>query len=139
MTSARTIYEEINVAPATAAGLNYGWPITRGAALLRPDRGLRHQRLTLLRWSRLSTVMAVPVPSPVGWSTGGQAIPELVGHYFYSDFCGGWLRSFLSRMAGARPSRDWTEQVGVPGNVVSFGTDAAGEVYVLTTEIKCCG
>ena len=29
---------------------------------------------------------------------------------------------------------DWTDAVGVAGNVVSFGVDHTGEVYVLTTD-----
>lgn len=64
----------------------------------------------------------------------GSAIPELTGHYFYSDYCGGWLRSFLFDGATATQQQDWTEQVGVLGRVASFGLDSAGEVYVLTTE-----
>jgi hypothetical protein len=64
----------------------------------------------------------------------GSAISELDGHYFYSDYCGGWLRSFRFDGTGASEQQDWTQQVGVPGRVVSFGTDAAGEAYILTTE-----
>ncbi|MEX0698399.1 MAG: glucose dehydrogenase, partial [Acidimicrobiia bacterium] len=52
----------------------------------------------------------------------------------YSDLCGGWLRSFLYDGVQMTDSRDWTDQVGVPGNVISFGTDAAGEIYLLTAE-----
>jgi hypothetical protein len=64
----------------------------------------------------------------------GAAVPELTGHYFYSDYCGGWLRSFAFDGVGASQQQDWTEQVGIPGSVVTFGQDATGEVYVLTTE-----
>jgi len=64
----------------------------------------------------------------------GEAIPGLRGHYLYSDYCGGWLRSFLWTDGGVTSRRDWTDQVGVAGAVVSFGVDGYGEVYVLTTE-----
>ena len=30
-----------------------------------------------------------------GFVYRGPAIPQLNGHYFYSDYCGGYLRSFL--------------------------------------------
>ena len=61
----------------------------------------------------------------------GAEIPELYGHYLFSDYCGGYLRSFrLDDMS--QGTFDWTDQVGNAGNVVAFGTDAAGEVYVLT-------
>jgi hypothetical protein len=58
----------------------------------------------------------------------------LVGHYFYSDYCGGYLRSFLYDDGVATDTRDWTEQVGSIGGIVSFGRSAAGEVYLLNTD-----
>jgi hypothetical protein len=64
----------------------------------------------------------------------GAAIPEIDGHFFYSDYCGGYLRSFVHDGGAASEETDWTEQVGVPGNVASFGVDSAGELYVLTTD-----
>ena len=64
----------------------------------------------------------------------GEAIPELVGHYFYSDYCGGYLRSFLLVDGVPTQMRDWTEQVGRIGQVLSFGRSAAGDVYVMNTE-----
>lgn len=126
-------FEEINVAPADAAGLNYGWPITEGLHCFSPSTGCDTSNLTL------------PVVEVAHGDAGtcsiaggvvyrGAAIPELTGHYFYSDLCGGWLRSFLYHGDQMTDSRDWTDQVGVPGNVISFGTDAAGEIYLLTAE-----
>ncbi len=64
----------------------------------------------------------------------GEGIPEIDGHYFYSDYCGGYLRSFRFDGAGAVEQTDWTSQVGVPGSVVGFGIDGAGEMYVATEE-----
>ena len=61
----------------------------------------------------------------------GSAIPEIAGQYFFSDFCGGWLRSVT--VEAPYEITDWTPDVGVPGQVVGFGTDRAGEIYVLTT------
>lgn len=60
----------------------------------------------------------------------GAAIPELDGRFLFSDFCGGYLRSTDATGSVV----DHTRDVGVPGSVVSFGTDPAGEVYVLTTD-----
>jgi hypothetical protein len=62
----------------------------------------------------------------------GSLIPELEGHYLFSDYCGGYLRSFLPRPAEPEVV-DWTEDVGVPGMVTGFGVDGDGEVYVTTT------
>src|SRR5690606_37501783 len=58
----------------------------------------------------------------------GSEIPELDGRFLFSDFCGGFLRS----TDGEGQVEDHTDDVGVPGEVVSFGVDGAGEVYVLT-------
>ncbi len=125
-------YEEINVAPADAAGLNYGWPITEGLHCYEPASGCDLAGLTQ-PVVEIEHGDAGTCSIAGGVVYRGALIPELAGHYFYSDFCGGWLRSFLMVDGVATDGRDWTEQIGVPGNVVSFGTDAAGEVYVLTT------
>jgi hypothetical protein len=61
----------------------------------------------------------------------GSRIPALRGHYFYSDYCQGWIRSFRHQGGQALDQREWA--VGDVGNVLSFGEDAAGELYVLST------
>jgi len=63
----------------------------------------------------------------------GQAIPELVGHYFYSDWCGGWVRSLLYDGETVSESREWLE-LGCYGSITSFGLDADGELLVITSE-----
>ena len=59
----------------------------------------------------------------------GDAIPELNGTFLFSDFCGGYLRGLRNGEV-----TDFTDQVGVPGQVASFGVDGSGEVYVMTTD-----
>jgi hypothetical protein len=54
-----------------------------------------------------------------------------VGQYFYSDYCSGFLRSFS--FDGATAGTPITWDVGDIGNVQSFGEDAAGELYILST------
>ena len=123
-------YEEIDVAPADAPGLNYGWPVTEGLHCFEPPEGCDTSGLTL-------PVLEVPHSDAGSCSmTGGvvyrgEAIPELLGHYFYSDYCAGYIRSFLYADGTATETREWTEQVGNIGGVISFGRSAAGEVYVM--------
>ena len=136
------LFEEVSIAPADAPGLNYGWPVTEGRHCFRPASGCDAAGLTL-------PVLEVEHGDAGTCSiTGGVVyrgaeIPELYGHYLFSDYCGGYLRSFpVDAFAGAappyaplaEPPLDWTGQAGVPGQVASFGVDAAGEVYVLVSE-----
>lgn len=126
-------FEEIDVAPIDAPGLNYGWSITEGLHCFEPPEGCETSGQTL-------PVLEVPHSDAGTCSIAGgvvyrgAAIPELDGHYFFSDYCGGYLRSFLYNSGVATEIRDWTEQVGSIGGVISFGRSAAGEVYVMNTE-----
>jgi hypothetical protein len=66
-----------------------------------------------------------------GYVYRGAAIPELAGRYFYSDYCAGFLRSFVALERTVSEQRDWN--VGNIGNVISFGQDGQGELYLLTS------
>jgi hypothetical protein len=59
----------------------------------------------------------------------GKAIPEIAGHYFYGDWCSGWVRSFRYRDGQATDRQVWSGHIG---SITSFGEDAAGEMYVLS-------
>jgi len=125
-------YEEINVA-GLEEGLNYGWPITEGLHCFQPSSGCDTDGLTLPA-IEVEHGDAGTCSITGGVIYRGEAIPELNGHYFYSDYCGGYLRSFLFQDGEVAEETDWTDQVGVPGGVVSFGMDFFGEMYVLTTD-----
>ncbi len=65
---------------------------------------------------------------------GGKAIPELSGTYFYSDVCGGFLRSFRWDGSLALDLQDWTPQADPLVQLLSFGVDTQEEMYVLTAD-----
>jgi hypothetical protein len=65
-----------------------------------------------------------------GFVYRGSAIPELQGHYFYSDYCGGWLKSF--RVSGGVAVDHFTWPVPALSAVTSFGMDASREMYMLS-------
>ena len=123
-------YEEIDVAPIAEQGLNFGWPITEGLHCYEPRQGCETTGLTL-------PVLEIAHDDGGTCSvTGGLVyrgprMPGLSGHYFYSDYCGGYLRSFRWNGSLAMDLREWASDVG---SVVSFGTDGSGEMYVLTTD-----
>ncbi len=122
-------YEEINDV-VLEPGLNFGWPITEGLHCFRPSSGCDTDGLTL---------PVIEVAHGDGGTcsiTGGSVyrgslIPELTGHYLFSDYCGGYLRSY-DTAADEVGIVDWTDDVGVPGRVTGFGVDLDGEVYVTT-------
>jgi len=65
-----------------------------------------------------------------GYVYRGSQIPGIVGHYFYSDFCTGFLRSFrVTGSFAATDARDWGLSLG---GVSSFGVDGNGELYVVS-------
>jgi glucose/arabinose dehydrogenase len=121
--------EEIDVAPVTDAGLNFGWPVREGkGAYFRDIRAASKLTDPVLeiRHDRRDGGCSV---------TGGEvyrgaAIPELDGHYFYADWCSGWIRSFRYDQAKVTAARDWSNQLGAK-MVSSFGHDSNGELLVL--------
>lgn len=125
-------YEEVSVAPLQP-GHNFGWPITEGRQCYRPSSGCdtTGQLLPVLEVANGDGGTCAITGGPV---YRGLSLPQLDGVYFYSDYCGGYLRSFRYRDGAATDLRDWSAQVGIPGSVPGFGVDGQGEMYVLTTE-----
>lgn len=124
-------FEEVNVSPLMP-DLNYGWPITEGLHCFRPPQGCDTTGLTL-PVVEVTHGDAGTCSITGGLVYRGEAIPEVDGHYFYSDYCGGYLRSFRYQDGEVLDHTDWTDQVGVAGQVTGFGLDPAGELYLTTT------
>ena len=125
-------YEEVSVVRWDAAGANFGWPITEGfdcyASADCDDSGTVRPAVVVDHGDGGTCSISG------GAVYRGSAIPELDGHYFYSDYCGGWLRSFRWDGSAAVDLRDWTDQVGTPGGVVAVTEDWGGELLVLTPD-----
>jgi glucose/arabinose dehydrogenase len=120
--------EEVNVVDAQAAGRNYGWRVMEGTQCYNPSSGCSQTGFTL---PVLDYDHGQGCSITGGFVYRGAAIPEVRGHYFYSDYCSGWLRSFRLSGGVAVEQREWP--IGDIGNVTSFGVDAAGELYVLSS------
>jgi hypothetical protein len=63
-----------------------------------------------------------------GYVYRGSALPELDGHYFYSDFCTGFIRSYSPETG----DHDWTPMTGPVPLVSGFGVGGDGELYVVS-------
>jgi glucose/arabinose dehydrogenase len=119
--------EEINAVSATQAGLNYGWNVMEGSACYSTANCSR----TGLTLPVLDYGHSVGCSVTGGYVYRGTRIPEIVGRYFYSDYCSGWLRSFRLVNGVVTAEREWS--VGALGAVSSLGEDANGELYVTNT------
>ena len=123
--------EEVDVVPANRPGVNYGWNIMEGKRCYRTAgcnrEGLEMPAVAYDHGSGVCSVIG-------GYVYRGRRIPQIVGTYFYSDYCTGWLRSFRYENGSAIDLRSWTmEDIG---NVVSFGEDSAGELYIVAENGK---
>jgi glucose/arabinose dehydrogenase len=123
----QSAWEEINIAAPEMGGVNYGWQRMEGRHCTGMV-GCSEEGLTLpaVEYGHDQGCSIIG-----GYVYRGAELPELDGHYFYSDFCSGWLRSF--RVGAAGEVTEHTEwPVGRLGTVVSFGEDAAGELYIVS-------
>lgn len=132
-------WEEVNVAPLTQAGVNYGWRLMEGPDCYNPASGCNRTGLHL---PVLSYGRADGCSITGGFVYRGDAVPALRGHYLYGDYCQGWVRSFRyqagqggggqgSGGGQAADPREWFRDLG---RILSFGQDGAGELYVLTQD-----
>jgi glucose/arabinose dehydrogenase len=120
-------YEEVNAVDARTGGLNYGWNVMEGRHCFRTSScNMNGLVLPVLEYGRGDGCSVTG-----GYVYRGAAMPSLRGHYFYSDYCNGWLRSFRLEGNDARDERQWS--VDNVGSVLSFGEDASGELYMLST------
>jgi glucose/arabinose dehydrogenase len=125
-------WEEIDYASAAdgaGRGTNYGWSRMEGRHCVSGDTcdqsGLT---LPVLEYDHESGCSVSG-----GYVYRGTAIPELQGHYFYADYCQGWVRSFRIEAGAVVEEADWPN-LRPGGPIPSFGEDSAGELYVLSAD-----
>jgi glucose/arabinose dehydrogenase len=120
-------YEEVDVVSSAAGGINYGWNAMEGTHCYPGGVACSSGNFRLPEFeydhSRGCSITG-------GFVYRGSALPEVSGQYFYSDYCTGFLASLSGSVGGGFTSRDWN--VGALGNVLSFGEDASGDLYVLS-------
>jgi hypothetical protein len=121
--------EEVNVVAANAPGLNYRWNVWEGTMCYPSGNACSAAGITM---PVLDYDHGNGCSITGGYVYRGAALPEVVGRYFYSDFCNGWLRSFLVVNGVATERLDW--HITPIGSIQSFGVDSRNELYALTSE-----
>ncbi len=118
-------WEEINTAPEEFAGLNYGWNRLEGDMCFQTGCTVGGTILPTVAYSHAEGCSVTG-----GYVYRGSALPTLVGHYVYGDYCSGWIRTF--RLVGREVADEMALELAVVPNLTSFGLDGAGELYVLS-------
>jgi glucose/arabinose dehydrogenase len=123
-------FEEIDLLPAAdggGAGANLGWNEMEGAhpyeGGTNPDGGV----LPVFEYDRSGGGCSVTG----GVVYRGEAIPALTGAYLFADYCAGQIRALRAEGGQTIEDRSFDAEGSA---LVSFGEDAAGEVYVLSLD-----
>jgi glucose/arabinose dehydrogenase len=120
--------EEIDLVPAAQGagrGTNFGWSAYEGTDRYNDDQEAPDHWPPIFEYRHSEGGCSVTG----GVVYRGDAIPALRGAYVFSDFCAGGVRALTVQDAQLLDSAQLADE---PGQVTSFGTDAAGEVYVLS-------
>lgn len=124
--------EELNVVPVDDSGYNFGWSVFEGTTCYQADNCLLPgQTLPVYQYLHNGNGCAI-----IGGRVyRGELMPEVTGHYFFSDFCLGWVRSVVVDQDEVLLVKDWTRRrADRLGTVTTIGTDRHGELYVGTME-----
>jgi hypothetical protein len=118
--------EEVDYEPRGAGGRNYGWNTMEGSRCYAPASGCDEGGITppVLEYSHDSGCSITG-----GYVYRGRAVPAAVGRYFFGDYCSGDVSSL--RMQGGAATDVRREPFRLQG-LTTFGTDAAGELYLGT-------
>jgi glucose/arabinose dehydrogenase len=125
--------EEVNVSTSAGGagrGTNYGWNVTEGSLCYPPGAMCSTAGLALpaVEYDHANGACSITG----GYVYRGAAVLALQGTYFYADFCAGFVRSFRFVNGMVTEHADWMA-LRPGGNITSFGEDAAGELYIMTS------
>jgi glucose/arabinose dehydrogenase len=116
--------EEVSVMFSGERSGNFGWPVMEGSECFQSDDC--DKTPFVLPASEYGHEDGCSITG--GYVYRGNAIPELNGHFFYSDFCSGIIRSY----SPATGDHDWSSMTGAIPSVAGFGIGGDGELYVVS-------
>jgi glucose/arabinose dehydrogenase len=115
------LWEEVDVTPANAGGLNFGWNYYEGMHPYagQPPAGVNFT-LPVVEYSHAAGGCAI-----IGGYVYRGALKEWQGIYFYGDECSGKIWGLIHSDNG------WQSQVlfETGANITTFGRDSSGEIY----------
>jgi glucose/arabinose dehydrogenase len=125
----QSAWEEVDYVPKAQLGtlMNFGWAVHEGRAPYDRSRTLDTRGRLVWPIEVYSHSQGCSVTG--GFVYRGQARRDLVGRYFYGDYCSGtvWsLKMVRGRVTGFR-----REAFKIP-SLTSFGEDARGGLYAVT-------
>lgn len=123
------LWEEIDFLGApVVGGNNFGWPFLEGHHCFSPLVGCDSTGLIapILEYAHHPACAVAG-----GYVYRGRKYPDLRGTYFYGDYCSGAIRSIRLSNGAQVPAYTPLSSPLINDNIVSFGEDADGEVYVV--------
>ena len=125
--------EEVSVVPTTQGGHNFGWANVEGTrCFFESGCDITDYVVPIVEYGHDMDANPDDGCSVTGGHVyRGTAMPELIGQYFYADWCAQWVKSLLYENGVAGEPTRWLDQAG---QVNGFGVDAGGEMYIVTFE-----
>ena len=117
-------FEEVSRQPAGAPGINYGWNVMEGAACYPSGSACSPEGLTL-PIATYGHGLGCSVTG--GHVYRGSAFPDMVGLYFFGDFCTGRIWSVVAD--GPAPQSP-VEELDTSLSISSFGESEDRELYM---------
>ncbi|HUG47502.1 MAG TPA: PQQ-dependent sugar dehydrogenase [Candidatus Limnocylindria bacterium] len=121
-------WEEVNLQPAGAGGLNFGWNITEGPDCYRADSCDTAGLTAPLAWYASHGGQCAVVG---GYAYRGVEFPGLAGAYFFADHCSGLVWAFDMASALASGQAEVFEMGSAGLRPSAFGEDEEGELYLV--------
>ncbi len=119
--------EEVDwvAAPAAGRGVNFGWSEFEGTRPANDDQDAPGHVPPVYEYDHSSGDCSITG----GYRYRGAAIPALYGAYVFADYCRGGIRAVAFDGGQASEVVEISSDVS---DIVSFGEDAAHELYVLS-------
>ncbi len=119
-------FEEVDVVGLDGAGANFGWFEMEGSVCFRGGCNPSAYDLPIHEYPHSD---ACSITGGIVYR--GSAIPELVGHYMYADWCSVFVSTLRYDGSEVADIVDWTSDLTELGQVTSFAVDHDGEMLTV--------